>query len=118
MNGGTLVACGSAGMIETPANNSDQCSVVYNVPTYVNIGDKIIVKNSNNEIIYSLIVSKKHQSIVISLPKFELNATYTIIAGTNTETITLNSILTRIGNTMGPGGPGGMPPSGGRPPRP
>ena len=118
MNSGTLLACGSAGMIETPANNSTQCSVVYNVPTYVNIGDEVIVKNSNNEIIYSQTVSKKHQSIVISLPEFELNATYTIITGTNTETVTLNSILTRIGNTMGPGGPGGMPPSGGRPPRP
>lgn len=117
VNGGTLVACGPSGMVETPSTNSEQCSVVYNVRNYVNIGDQITVTDTNGNVIFSTTAKKQFQSLVISLEEFKLNDTYTITIGSNTENITLTKTTNQIGNTFGPGGGMGGPggPGGFRP---
>lgn len=112
INGGTLVACGSAGMVETPSSNSEQCSIVYNAKNNVKIGEKIIVTDTNGNVIFSTTVKKQFQSLVISLESFTLNNTYTITMGSNTENITLTKTINQIGNKFNPGsgmgsGPGG-----------
>ncbi|MBQ8292817.1 MAG: carbohydrate-binding domain-containing protein [Bacilli bacterium] len=113
VNGGTLVACGPAGMVETPSTNSKQCSIVYNVRNYISVGEQITITDKNNNVIYSTTAKKQFQSLVISLDEFKLNETYTITIGSNSEKITLSKTTNQIGNTFGPGGPGG--PGGPRP---
>ena len=115
VNGGNLIAVGPMGMIETPGNNSKQCSIVIGSSQAANT--LIQIKDQNNNVIFETTAAKSFQSIVISLEAFEIGSTYTIIVGSSTNTVTLSSILTNIGNS-GNTGPGGRPPGGGgRPPR-
>lgn len=116
VNGGNLIAVGPMGMIETPGNNSSQCSVVLGVNQQT-ANTLIQIKDQNGNILLETTVVKSFQSVVISLEAFEIGSTYTIVVGSTTNTVTLSNILTSVGNA-GMGGPGGRPPGGGgRPPR-
>ena len=113
VNGGNLIAFGPMGMIETPSNNSEQCSVVLGVNQQV-ANALIQIKDQNGNVLFETTSAKAFQSIVVSLDAFEIGSTYTIIVGSTTNTITLSNILTNVGGMGG----GGRPPGGGsRPPR-
>lgn len=116
VNGGNLIAVGPMGMIETPGNNSKQCSVVIG-SNQQTANTLIQIKDQDGNVLLETTSLKSFQSIVISLESFEIGSTYTIIVGSTSNTVTLSNILTNIGNA-GMGGPGGRPPGGGgRPPR-
>lgn len=114
VNGGTLVAVGPMGMIETPASNSKQCCVCYAASGTAN--SKLVVKDDKGNVLFETISPKQYQSVVISIPEFAIGNTYSIETGTTTQTFKIASILTNaIGGGMGPGGQ--KPGPGGRPPR-
>lgn len=116
VNGGNLIAVGPMGMIETPGNNSEQCSVVLGVNQQT-ANTLVQIKDQNGNLLFETTTLKSFQSIVISLEAFEIGSTYEIIVGTTSNTVTLSTILTNVGG-VGMGGPGGRPPGGGgRPPR-
>lgn len=115
VNGGNLIAVGPMGMIETPGNNSKQCSIVLG-SNLQSANTSIQIKDSSGNILFETITIKSFQSVIISLEAFELGSTYTITIGSSTTSVTLSNILTNVGNS-GMGGPGGRPPGGGRPPR-
>lgn len=116
VNGGNLIAVGPMGMIETPGNNSKQCSVVIG-SNQQTANTLIQIKDQDGNVLFETTSLKSFQSIVISLESFEIGSSYTIIVGSTSNTVTLSNILTNIGNA-GMGGPGGRPPGGGgRPPR-
>lgn len=116
VNGGNLIAIGPMGMIETPSNNSKQCSLVLGVNTTTS-NTQIKIEDQNENILLETTSLKSFQSIVISLENFEMGSTYKITIGTTNYTVTLSSTLTNVGN-QGMSGPGGRPPGGGgRPPR-
>ncbi len=108
VTGGILVALGSAGMVETPATNSTQYCISYNISSSVT-GEFAVYDSNNNELI-KVNNSKSYQSVVISHPEFKKGSTYTIKAGSTSQSVTLSSIITKVGNSFG-GGHGG----GGRP---
>lgn len=116
VNGGNLIAVGPMGMIETPSNNSKQCSIVLG-SNQQSTTTLIQIKDQDGNVLFETTTIKSFQSVVISLESFEIGSTYTIVVGSTTNTVTMANILTNIGNA-GMDGPGGRPPGGGgRPPR-
>lgn len=110
VKGGILIAVGSSGMVETPTTNSIQYIISINLSS--SISGKIQVK-SDNEVIADFDpisifgVTKNYQSIVISIPNFYKGEKYSVHSGTTATNVTINGIITKIGQAAGPGGPGG-----------
>ena len=100
VNGGTLVATGALGMVETPASNSSQYSINYASSTTLSANTNIKLLDSNNEVVIEYSTLKTSQSVIISSNKLVKNGTYKLyINNTLTETVTINNIITQIGNT-------------------
>lgn len=110
VNGGTLFACSSLGMVETPATNSEQYVVSYAQQSAVTVGTVLTVVDSDGKVLYSVTTAKACQSIIISLSSLAQGGTYSICANGNTlATFTVSSKITTIGSGQGMGGgrPGG-----------
>lgn len=109
VKGGILIAFGSSGMVETPANNSTQASIVYNSTKSFNANTTFKLLDNSNNVLYEITPPKTYQSVVISTPKLIKGETFKLQAGTTSESITITSILNKIGQSFGPGGmgPGG-----------
>ena len=119
VQGGTLFACSSLGMVETPATNSTAYVLSYAQNSAVTAGTTITVKDSSGNKIYSVTVKKNCQSIIFSLPEFENGGTYSLYDGeTELTTFTISSIITSVGSNGGMGGQGGSGGQGGQPGRP
>ena len=106
ITGGIIVACGSIGMAEGfGEENSTQYSVLHNLSTTVSGGTEVVVSDSQGNVILSFTPEKDYQSVVFSSPDIK-EGTYTITAGSVTEEITVNSIVTSNGSFGGMGGGG------------
>jgi len=111
VNGGTLIAVGSNGMLQKISSNSTQYNVTINLKTTYQKGTKISILDENNEEIISYTPTKSLASIIVSTNKLSLSNTYTIkIDNEIYETFTVSSITTSVGNTREmnvPNNPGG-----------
>lgn len=107
MNGGIVIAMGSSGMVETPSRNSEQCFISYHLSSVVPTSTKIQIQNESGDILFEVVSKKQFQSLIISLPDFGIQRTYSIIVGTINQSVTLTDILNQIGKTVGPNRPGG-----------
>ena len=111
VNGGTLIAVGSNGMLQKISSNSTQYNVTINLKTTYQKGTKISILDENNEEIISYTPTKSFASIIVSTNKLSLSNTYTIKIDNETyETFTVSSITTSVGNTREmnvPNNPGG-----------
>ena len=111
VNGGTLIAAGSNGMLQKISSNSTQYNVTINLKTTYQKGTKISILDENNEEIISYTPTKFFASIIVSTNKLSLSNTYTIKIDNETyETFTVSSITTSVGNVGGMGegnNPGG-----------
>ncbi|MCM1260729.1 MAG: carbohydrate-binding domain-containing protein [Prevotella sp.] len=107
INGGIVIAMGSSGMVETPSKNSEQCFVSYNLSNMVSANTKVQIQNESSDILFETISKKQFQSLIVSLPDFILQHTYTITVGANNQSVTLTNILNQIGKAVGPNRPGG-----------
>ena len=108
VNGGTLFASSTLGMVETPATNSTQCVVSYAQKTAITVGSTIALKDKKGNVLIEMTVKKdKCQSIILSHPSLTMNSKYVIwIGGKKVETFTISSIITSIGaSTQGSFGP-------------
>lgn len=107
MNGGSLIAVGSSGMLQGVSSNSTQYSVTAALSNISANSTISIVDGNNNEII-SYKNSKSCAAIVVSSSKFEKGQNYSIVVNGNTvQTFTVNSITTTVGN-VNSGMPGGQ----------
>lgn len=113
VNGGTVIALGPSGMVETPASNSSQNCLVYNLSSKVQANTELILKDEKGNIILEETNPKSYQSVVISTPDLKLNSTFLIEVGSILETFMVTQVINKIGTSMGPGGPGR--PGGSRP---
>lgn len=108
ITGGTIIAVGSTGMAESfGAGNSTQYSVLHNLSSKVAGETEIIIKDSSGKTIISYKPEKEFQSVVFSSPDIKDGETYTITAGSVSETVTTSGISTSNGKS-GFGGRGGM----------
>ena len=108
ISGGTLIAAGSSGMLQTPSGDSSQftISIVFN--SIQTAGSTFTLKDSSNNTVAEFTPSKNYASIVISTPNIMLGSSYTAsVDGSTIATITTNGIVTSYGS-------GGMPGGGGR----
>ena len=102
IQGGTLFASSSLGMVETPSQNSTSYILSYAQNSTIQSGSTLTIKNSNEETIFEVTIQKDCQSIIISLPEFELNGSYKIyVDDTETSSFTISSIITSIGSSQG-----------------
>lgn len=137
INGGYLLASGSAGMVESVSSASKQNSVTAFFSSSVNADDIFAVLDSKGEMLMAFTPSKVSQCFTFSSTELASGETYTIFTGgscdgtskdgvyaegtytggTKFESFTVNEVVTTVGSgKMGSnmGGPGGMKNHGGR----
>jgi len=133
LDGGLLVAAGSAGMAQAPSTSSAQNSVIHNFDSMQTAGTLFHIETETGEEIITFVPAKDYQSVVISSPELNNGETYLIYTGgrssgtvadglstdgtytpgTQVTSFTVSSTVTSSGVAGGrfPGGPGGPPPA-------
>ncbi|MFB1082564.1 carbohydrate-binding domain-containing protein [Jeotgalibacillus sp. JSM ZJ347] len=81
MDGGLLVAAGSAGMVQSIAENSSQASVVMTFPEIQEAGTLVNLADSTGTTIVSFAPEKMFQAIFIGSPDLEIGSSYTLSTG-------------------------------------
>lgn len=110
MTNGTLIACGSSGMMQTVSNNSTIYCLSIIFSQNQSAGSEIKVVDKNNDVIIKYAPNKQYQSAVICSPNLNKNEEYSIYVNeTKIDTITIENIITNIGNM----GMNNMRPNGG-----
>lgn len=104
ITGGIVIAAGSYGMAENFGENSTQGSILVNVGNQA-AGTTVSVCDENGTVLANYSPEKSYQCVVVSAPGMVRGGTYTVSAGTYSETITLDTLI--VGGGMGMGGPGG-----------
>ena len=118
ITGGVVVAAGSGGMAQNFGNNSTQGSILL---TYSALSAKsITLKDASGRTLVSYSPSKSYSGVVISCPSITTGNTYTVEAGGQTTSVTMDSLIYGNSNGMGggqfgggnagnrPGGPAGI----------
>lgn len=100
VNGGTLLAGGALGMVETPAQNSEQN--VLSVAFYSGqaAGTVITVRDTGGNTLVSYTSVRSVQSLIISTPQLVTGSSYTVYAGsTKVATVTISARITSAGTS-------------------
>ncbi len=110
ITGGTFLAAGSSSQTrQNFGDDSTQCSIMLDLSTFQS--GTITMTDSQGTVIAEFTPAKEYQTIHISTPDMEVGETYTIVAGTETQTVVLDTMLysTYSGSNMGGGmSQGGM----------
>ena len=106
ITGGEIVAVGGSGMAQGFGDESTQCSALVNFDEWIDAGETIILTDSDGNKILSYKADKKFNSVVISTEDMKQGVEYTLTAGTQSSTFTLEDITYSEGS-------GGMQGSGG-----
>jgi hypothetical protein len=135
VSGGLLVAASSAGMAMAPSADSSQPSIFVALDSPASAGKLFSLQDENGNTVVAYAPAKPYQTVVVSSPELESNATYTILTGGSSTgaakdgfysdgqvsnaqtltTVTLASTVTTVGNAGGmqipgrTGQPGGGP---------
>ncbi|HHV09279.1 MAG TPA: carbohydrate-binding domain-containing protein [Clostridiales bacterium] len=107
ITGGTVVIAGSVGMAQGFSGTSTQYSILYNFSASSAAGTEVTIKDADGNVVISYTPEKQYQSVVISSPDLQKDATYTITSGDQTADLTLSSVSTS-GGEAGASFPGGM----------
>lgn len=109
VTGGTLIACGAVGMEEGFGDNSTQYSVLHDLGSTVSANEKLTITDSDGKEILSFTPTKTWQSVVFTSADLKEGETYTITAGSQSETVTIDGIVTSnsSGKNFGRGHDGG-----------
>lgn len=92
INGGTVVAVGSSGMVETFDEASKQAIMTVAVTTG-STGDKITLLDSSGNEIISYAAAKSYDAIIISTSDLTAGETYTLTNGENETTIKMTAAV-------------------------
>ncbi len=115
ITGGVIVAAGTSGMAENFSSNSTQGAILAVVGNQ-NANSTITLKDSNGNTLVSFTPQKAYNCVNVSTPEITSGSTYTLNAGTYSETITMTSLIYGSGSGMGMGGGFGGGMGGGRRP--
>ena len=114
VTGGTLIACGAVGMEEGFGDSSTQYSVLHDLGSTVSANEKLTITDSDGKKILSFTPTKTWQSVVFTSADLKEGETYTITAGSQSETVTIDGIVTSNSTGMSFGGGHGGGPGGRR----
>ncbi|MBR5313255.1 MAG: carbohydrate-binding domain-containing protein [Clostridia bacterium] len=112
IHGGTVIAAGASGMAESFGANSTQGAIMVNTGNQ-KAGAAVTLTDESGNVLAEYTPQKNYSNVVISCPGITDGGTYTVTAGTYTETITMNGLRYGSGG-FGGGMPGGMNMGGGR----
>lgn len=103
INGGVLMAFGSSGMLETPTSAQNGCCIVTTLGT-VSANSAFSLTDSSGNMIMSYTPTKNYASAIVYSSDIKSGSTYTVTAGSTTQSITVNSNVTTNGVSGGFGG--------------
>lgn len=104
VTGGVVVAAGSSGMAQNFGTNSTQGSIL--VTFSAGSTEQVTLTDSSGAVLASFAPAKRYTCVVVSAPGVAQGGTYTVTAGTQTQTVTMSSLI--YGGGMGFGSMGGM----------
>ena len=107
VTGGTLIACGSSGMAEGFGESSTQNSVCHTLSASVSANEALKITDSSGKEVLTFTPVKNWQNVVFTSPDLKQGETYTITAGSVSEQVTLESIVTSNSSGGDFGGRGG-----------
>ena len=116
ISGGTIIACGGASMAESFNESSAQPSIAY--AASVVAGARVALRDAAGNLLLDWTVPCSFTYLTLSCPEMTVGGTYTLTLGESEEEITLESVVTTLGDSAGMGGFGGggmMGGMGGRP---
>ncbi len=105
ITGGVVVAAGSSGMAQNFGTNSTQGSIL--VTFSGGSTEQVTLTDSDGTVLASFTPAKRYTCVVVSAPGVVQGGTYTVTAGSQTQTVTMDSLI--YGAGMGMGGMGGFP---------
>ena len=109
IDGGTLLAVGSAGMVEEPSESSKQSVVMTYLDEAVS-GTVSLSETGATSPIATLSPTKGYASVIVSTPKMEQGKKYTLSTGESSQEVAISETITRIGERkQGMGAQGGVP---------
>lgn len=103
INGVVLMAFGSSGMLETPTSAQNGCCIVTTLGT-VSANSEFSLMDSSGNVIMSYTPTKNYASAIVYSSDIKNGSTYTVTAGSTTQSITVNSNVTTNGVSGGFGG--------------
>ena len=107
ITGGTIMCAGASGMQETFGTDSTQGSALVSLSG--SAGDVITVSDDSGAALGSFTCKEDYDVVVVSCEGMVSGGTYTITAGSNSTTITLDSVVYSDGGSgSGMGGMGGQ----------
>lgn len=104
VTGGVVVAAGSSGMAQNFGTSSTQGSIL--VTFSAGSTEQVTLTDSDGTVLASFTPAKRYSCVVVSAPSVAEGGTYTVTAGTQTQTVTMSSLI--YGGGMGFGNMGGM----------
>ena len=105
VSGGVVLAAGSSGMAQNFGTNSTQGSIMVTFST--GSTEPVTLTDSSGAVLVSFTPAKRYTSVVISTPGVVEGGTYTVTAGTQSQTVTMDGLI--YGTGMGFGSMGGFP---------
>ncbi|MGI6109305.1 MAG: carbohydrate-binding domain-containing protein [Eubacteriaceae bacterium] len=106
ITGGTLIAAGSSGMAQSLTGGSQAC-ILYGFDSTISAGTAFTLTDSTGKTILSGTPAKNYASLVLSSPELASGGTYTLTAGSQSVSITLDGTSYSNISGMNPGGGGG-----------
>lgn len=105
ITGGTFIGTGGAGMAENFSNAENQGIIAVSVDNQ-SAGTAVTLKDADGNVIAETTPELDYAVVYISTPEMEQGGTYTLTAGSYSETIELTDLI--YGNLGGMGGRGAM----------
>ena len=107
VNGGTVLAIGASGMDESFGSTSAQNCFKLVFGSTIGAGTEITITDASGKVLISHTAAKSFNSVVFSCEELKIGESYTVTAGSQSQTIELTSTSTTSGGSGGWGGFGG-----------
>ncbi|MCI2058056.1 MAG: carbohydrate-binding domain-containing protein [Oscillibacter sp.] len=112
ISGGILIAAGAVGMAQNFGSDSSQGSILCTLSSVQAAGTAVTLTDADGTVLASYAPAKEYQSVVISAPGVKAGGTYTLTAGSETQTIKMTDTIYGAGDQgMAPGGKSGQAPA-------
>lgn len=99
VSGGIFVATGASGMAQNFGDTSTQGAILVNVAAKQSA--EVVLADETGEVLFRYTPQKEYSSVLISTPEIKTGGTYTLTMGSETQTLTMASLIYGTGEGMG-----------------